>query len=107
MPSISYVNPFSPQTPIGEGLRNIAVMMFANQQGQKARAAKDEEDLAHSELYREQARKASAERELAESLLGARSYDAITDVAAANAGMPGYTFRAIHDAARGGGDLSR
>jgi hypothetical protein len=93
----TYVNPFTPQTPIGAGLQNIAIALFNGKQGDVAKAALQAQQGgmydAHGELFREQARKAEAERKLSESLLGARSYDTITDVAAANAGMPGYTFR--------------
>lgn len=107
----TFVNPFTPQTPIGAGLQNIAIALFNGKQGDVTKAALQAQQgdmaVAHGDLYREQARKADAERRLAESLLGARSYDTITDVAAANAGMPGYTFRAIHDASRGAGDISQ
>lgn len=103
-----YGNIYGPQTPYGRGLNNIAVALLAGRdRGGADPAARDDMNLALGELYREQARKAAAETALAKSLTDARSYDSVTDAAAAAAEMPGYTFRSIHEASRGAGDLSQ
>lgn len=105
----SFVNPFTPQTPIGAGLQNIAMALFAGQQGDaqaRARAAAAEASQAHGDLYREQTRKTAAERAQIEQLTRAAGNDAQDEVAAAAAGMPTHTFRAIRDGLNGTFDLS-
>ena len=103
-----FANPYQAQTPYGRGLSNIAAaLLYSGRGATAANPARDDMNVAHGDLYREQARKASAEADLAKALLEGRSYDAQTDAAAAAAEMPGYTFRGIHDANRGMGDLER
>lgn len=105
----TYVNPYSPQTPIGAGLQNVAIALFAGQQGaekrQKEAATAGMYD-AHRSLYEENAKKAAVERQIAERLLGARSPDSIDLLRASEAGLPVHTIRGIDAAHRGEANLA-
>ena len=59
----TFVNPYTPQTPIGAGLQNIAAALFSGPSPYDlaARRAKADLDAAHTELYRANAAKVRGE----------------------------------------------
>lgn len=104
MPQV-LVNPYTPQTAIGAGLQNIALALFGQRQKENQRAGLNAQqgDLyaAHGDLYREQTRKASVERQLAERLLRDQGADSQDELIAARSGVPVYTVRGYRDALAG------
>lgn len=100
MAGLSYANPYTPETPVGAGLQNIAIALFANKRGD-VKQQQGEMYGAHSDLYREQARKATVERQLAERLLRDQGPDAQDELIAAAAGVPSYTVRGFRDTMAG------
>jgi hypothetical protein len=62
---------------------------------------------AHSDLYREQTKKTSAERAIAESLLGARSPDSQDFLRSSESGLPIHTLRGIDAALKGQAPLDQ
>jgi hypothetical protein len=104
MPSGVYVNPYTPETPVGAGLQNIAMALFGRKAAEARRNLYDQQGSmydAHSELYREQAAKARTERKLAERTLTDQGPDAQDELIAASAGVPIYTVRGYRDTLAG------
>lgn len=83
-----YVNTFNPQTPIGAGLQNLGVALFAGMQPRDPRQqASAEQALKHGELFSAQAAKTKAEEAILRRRLEMASPDAIDDLIAARAGV--------------------
>lgn len=103
MAGATYINPFTPETPIGAGLQNIAMALAGKRASERAAMYNQQGGMydAHNALYREQAAKASVERRLAERLLRDQSPDAQDELIAASAGVPSYTVRGYRDTLAG------
>ncbi len=84
MPGFSYVNPFTPQTPVGAGLQNIALALFAGKQNGKQNELND----SHMAYYDAQARKADAEAESARRRSALYTPEAIDEAVAASFAVP-------------------
>lgn len=109
---LTFANPYTPATPIGAGLQNIATALFAgrnakNDASDAAHMAQAENFGAHSDLYREQTKKTAAERAIAESLLGARSPDSQDFLRSSESGLPMHTLRGIDAALKGQAPLDQ
>lgn len=87
----TYVNPFTPQTPIGAGIQNIAMALFSGKQNQVAQqlnAAKMDYYGAQTDKARAEAEAKRNEQRIAEELFNRRGDSYTDETAALRLGVP-------------------
>lgn len=93
----TYVNPYTPMTPIGAGLQNMALALFSG----RGNDGKADLNTAHMGVYDAQRRKYEAEAAAEEAALAARGDGRLQENAALLHQVPVPNVRAMVDYSRG------